>query len=859
VAQWFAWRARVFLALGATGGILAGSHHGAVGHNLNALAATLGEQAQGAGVASSDLRWQPSAGILSDILWGRKILYLARAAGGDVRDVWQARVRLSPEGGVVGVTGAHNLTSTPLGDDHELVVLGTHAAFVTAAYGHEQSISVLDLAGEGPQNRSDRLLDRAMAAVTNLQQTGDLRGVGRFDITLESPAMAAALRLDETLLDIALFDTPSSVPTRTGQFDIERGQLSTTLSGAHASASPRLPKLLSHWLVDTLRADPRIGPAPIARIEDAVLSLRDAYRQFAFRRGTLGTDVVATPAVDPPAGPVPQPTDAGAWPPAHIPTIWRSAEDGEGTWHEPNVTWIRRPPGLTSDAPAPFYETFLRPDEKRPYVRVSLVVMNMHQLDLDMEAGVEDPEPLTGPHGSGRIPRDPAIFRRVAAAFNGAFKTDHGHYGMMVHKRVLLPAVPEAATVAVLDDGRVAFGTWGPEVRRSGYGIDVDRAIVSFRQNLDALVDHGVINPTGRNLWGFTLPGTSAQTERSGLCVTTTGHLLYAWGDDLSASTLASAMRMGECDYAIHLDMNPYHTGFVFTAIDDFATKSYRAELLSPAMSIPIDRYIHFSPKDFFYVTIHDPTPPAIDGAAPWEDDGGLQPPPSWMPGIWSSHVDVPGGRIEIFDVEPGRAVYRIRAGTGDATAAFPLRELEEQDAARALLAVGAGVAPDKRPRGLATGGKLAVPIAVDSDWGQLIVSPDRGLSIATAREHGQLNTDEDMLELPVIVWDGQPTATSLPGPVQWRAALGVTSSGRVLFARGRVGSYAVLADILVKAQCDRALALERGSRVEGRWDRRERSGVLMRPRSEESVVYVLGSSLVPRGVRLDAVHFPPK
>ena len=71
---------------------------------------------------------------------------------------------------------------------------------------------------------------------------------------------------------------------------------------------------------------------------------------------------------------------------------------------------------------------------------------DMLELDLDMEAGVEDPEPLTGPHGSGRIPRDPAVYRRVAAAFNGAFKTEHGHYGMMVHKRVLLPPVPGAAT-----------------------------------------------------------------------------------------------------------------------------------------------------------------------------------------------------------------------------------------------------------------------------------------------------------------------------------------------------------------------------------------------------------------------------
>src|SRR5258708_37997993 len=104
--------------------------------------------------------------------------------------------------------------------------------------------------------------------------------------------------------------------------------------------------------------------------------------------------------------------------------------------------------------------------------------MGLRQLDLDMEAGVEDPEPLTGPPGAGRIPRDPAVYRRVVAAFNGAFKTDHGHYGMMVHKRVLLPPVPGSATVVVLDDGRVGFGTGGAERTRGATTLAADDDVV---------------------------------------------------------------------------------------------------------------------------------------------------------------------------------------------------------------------------------------------------------------------------------------------------------------------------------------------------------------------------------------------
>ena len=98
---------------------------------------------------------------------------------------------------------------------------------------------------------------------------------------------------------------------------------------------------------------------------------------------------------------------------------------------------------------------------------------------------------------------------------------------------------------------------------------------------------------------------------------------------------------MAGCDYAMHLDMNPYHTGFLFAAIDDFAGKKYKSQLLTAGMSIPTDRYIQYSPKDFFYVLVHDPTPPGVDGGTAWEPDGGSQPPPRWMPGIWTAHADV--------------------------------------------------------------------------------------------------------------------------------------------------------------------------------------------------------------------------
>jgi hypothetical protein len=873
--QWLRRRAPAAAACGALGVVAGVSRGGSPGRDLQAIARMLGHSACTSAASGSvdgevtadDIRWEPSRGALADAVIGRRVLYLARRPGEDTRDVWRARVRVSPEGDVLDVAAARNLTNTPLGDEHALVVEGTHAAFATRAYGQEQSVTVLDLAGEGTQNRAEKLADRIMAAITNWQQTGSLEGMARIDVTLEAPAAAVALALEGEALAIALYDgdragappppevwrapADSSKGTRTVRLDLARGELEGSAVGLRADASMHLPKRFSHWTVDTLRAVPWIGPAPIAWLEDEVLSARDAYRRLTFRSTGSATDVVAT--VDPPP-PVLDTSEASVeeahWPPARIPTIWKEPEEGEGEWSAPDVPWLRKVPGVAVDAPSAFYRTFVRPDEQRPYARVLLVAMDMRQLDLDMEAGVEDPEPLTGSHGTGRIPRDPAIYRRIAAAFNGAFKTEHGHYGMMVHKRVLLPPVPGAATVVVLDDGRVGFGTWGAERKVGGIvGVPND-AIVSFRQNLDPLVDRGDVNPTGRNLWGFTLPGKGVQTERTGLCVTASGHLLYAWGDDVSATNLAKALKMAGCDYAMHLDMNPYHTGFLFTAIDDLSAKKYKSQLLTSGMSIPTERYIQYAPKDFFYVMVHDPTPPPVDGAAPWEPDGGAQPPPHWMPGVWRAHVDGSPGTVELTDIEPGRAIWRVRAGANESPAAAPLRELAGDETKRVLLAAGAGIADGKRPRGIATDGRLAVPVHGGADSGLLVVHADGRLTIARAADPPGLDEHGDLLELPVLVWDGAPQATGA-GPVEPRAALGTTASGRVLLARGAFASAAPLADALARAGCTRALLLDRGSRATAFLDRAA-SASPPRGRYDETVLYAIASPLRPRGFRFD-------
>src|SRR5260221_704087 len=92
-----------------------GSGNGSPRHAVE-LARALSD-ASGAVVDANDVRWEPSGGVIGDLVSGRFAIFLASDAPNAPRDVWRARVRLSPEGHPIDVTGAHNLTSTPLGDD----------------------------------------------------------------------------------------------------------------------------------------------------------------------------------------------------------------------------------------------------------------------------------------------------------------------------------------------------------------------------------------------------------------------------------------------------------------------------------------------------------------------------------------------------------------------------------------------------------------------------------------------------------------------------------------------------------------------------------------------------------------------
>lgn len=814
--------------------------------SLLGLASALGRETGGV-VDEHDIAWEESPGFLVETFLGRQLLFLSRASAGAPRDLYRARVRVTQAGQVVEVRQLRNLTDTPQGDDVGLEAHGDRASFATLAYGKIQGISVLELPGIRKQDRPQSLVDRALLLLTSWQETGTLSGIGRTDIVLDVPADHARLSLEPARLKVDFGEARRGL-----SFDVASRKLSG-LDGGEPYAARAIPQVyggkpLVPWLVDIVRAE--VGPGPIAWLENVVFGAKDDVKRAAYSLFSGSADsqlkdnsdkTVVARVLDASAF-----TDAADnWPPPNVPSIWKDPKPSEGVWKPVTYGFLKPmlglPPG--ADKPPPyFYRTNIRPDPKRPYSEVLLIALDMRQLELGMQAGFEDPKPTIGPPGDGRLPDDPAKYRRIVATFNGAFKTTHGAYGMMVNHRVLLPPVKGGASVVVTDTGEVGLGSW-PNT------LEIPKNIVSFRQNLDPLVEDGVANPTGRNLWGWQLEGESVMTHRSAICVTSAGHLYYAWGDEIDGATLGRALRQAGCSYGIHLDMNPAHTGFIFMDVLNPRKQKAELKIADPGMKIAIDKYVRGAPKDFFYVMVRDATPPR-QGGIEWTPDAGAQPPPSWITGIFSANLAIGSVDVQLTRFEKGHVAVRLRAGSQEPGAwgsKGVKLSLDEQEAHEVLAAIGLGRTTDSTRYGLSFAGAPIIPLR--TAYATLIAN-QRGEARLVQAGVPELAADEDAVQLPLLMRDGvlEPRARDR-GELRQRGALCLAPDGAMIVAVTKHDSSDALATALERAGCRDAVELDRGSHHPAFV---HRAGATTPPMAsyETSVVYALGRPMLPRAFR---------
>jgi hypothetical protein len=840
-------RVRAASAAAALGLLVAFSRPSPPARTLAALADMLGRSVHGV-VRPSDVSWEPGSGFLSEALLGRRVLFLAAAGPDAARDVYRARVRVSAEGQPIDVAALHDLTETPLADESGLDLRGNTAVFATTAFGRVQGITALELGGVASQDRPSSLVGRTLLALSSYRRTGSLAGIGRTDLVLDTPARSAKVLLAPPSIHLDVDDPSQSLDLDLSTVELRRAAGTDTVGLRIVRQDYRQRSPLA-WSVDLVRD--LVGATPVAWLEATVFGARDLVKRAGTKLFRWSGDSRLKKDAPPPSARVLRPAElAGAdtgWPPPPIPSLWETPKVGEGQWSEVAAPWLPRPSGAAGASPPPyFYTTFIRPDPERPYTEVLLVAMDMRQLELGMEGGYEEPKPVAGPPGTGRIPRASGTLPRVVAAFNGAFKAEHGGYGMMVARRVLLPPVPGAATVVVTEDGRTGFGSWP----RTG---DTPPDVVSFRQNLDPLVDGSALNPAGRSIWGFQVAGETSLTERTAVCLTPAGHVYYAWGRDISGHGLARALKQAGCDYAVHLDMNPRHCGFVFMNAPHPDGHDAHYQLADSGMSINPSRYFLGSDKDFFYVMLRRPGPFVRDAeaSAEWSVSPGTQPPPTWLPGVYESTKPLGELSLRVLSFEAGRVDWVVRAGTEEpgAPGARPKKiGLEAELEGRVVSAIGLGHTTEALRYGLAFDGKASLELR--KSYATLVLAPGRAPRIETPGERSSLAEGEEAVQLPLLarggVVDGR---ASDRGGSRQRGALCVTSEGRVLVALGKHDSSDPLASALVDAGCREVVGLDRGSRHPAFV---QRTGTADAPlsRYETSVLYAVMRPMTPHGFR---------
>jgi hypothetical protein len=141
---------------------------------------------------------------------------------------------------------------------------------------------------------------------------------------------------------------------------------------------------------------------------------------------------------------------------------------------------------------------------------------------------------------------------RLVAAFNGGFKFSTGAGGFESYGRLGAPLRNGLGSIVTYTNGRTDIGSWNQGVPVGG------TPVASVRQNLNLLIDHGTAAGSLDciSCWGATLGGVS-DPARSALGITADGHLVWAGGEHLTPSALASALLGAGVVRAVELDINP--------------------------------------------------------------------------------------------------------------------------------------------------------------------------------------------------------------------------------------------------------------------------------------------------------------
>jgi len=275
-----------------------------------------------------------------------------------------------------------------------------------------------------------------------------------------------------------------------------------------------------------------------------------------------------------------QATPASSAPPAPLRSLAGRSLPGEGQW---------RVLGMAEGQPA-IYGAYLRASSVYSSYVAGIVLLNQNLLRFELRPGAEDP----GPGDWKAAPDIPAGSREgLLATFNNGFKIAQSDGGFYLNGATTGRLTGGTASVVYYRDGHVAIGVWGETVRMTP-------EVVGVRQNLRLIVSHGHIpgsvDSNVETSWGATLGG-GYYVWRSGIGVTASGQIVFAYGPALNVRELAELLKRAGAVTAMQLDINPDWTSFMYYVPSHPADPTPVA--LLPDQVQPADRYYSVSGRDF--------------------------------------------------------------------------------------------------------------------------------------------------------------------------------------------------------------------------------------------------------------------
>jgi hypothetical protein len=160
-----------------------------------------------------------------------------------------------------------------------------------------------------------------------------------------------------------------------------------------------------------------------------------------------------------------------------------------------------------------------------------------------------------------------------------------------------MPLQAGAASLVTFRNGRATVGEWGRDV-------SLTPQVVSVRQNLTLLVDHGTATVDAQSPYGWgAVLGGGYVAWRSGVGVTASGDLVYAAGPELTPNELAALLVAAHAIRAMELDINPEWVSFAtFTHAGPIGSPVAGGQNLLPTMHEYPDHYLQGHSRDFFAV-----------------------------------------------------------------------------------------------------------------------------------------------------------------------------------------------------------------------------------------------------------------